>query len=125
MTNAKSHRHPIPKITHKGIKFSCTALYFLWVLLAWHFSWPCVYQKFLGIPCPGCGMSHAALYALHLDFKAAFLSHPMFWSVPILYLYILYDGKLFQKKWLDTTTLVLIGLGFLVSYIIKLVLWFR
>lgn len=111
------------RITHKGIKFGATAAYLILVGVLSYFSVPCLFKTFFGIPCPGCGMTRAYLSLLHLDFAAAFSFHPMFWSVPILYLYILYDGRLFKNKRLNTGVLLAIGLGFLASYIRALVLF--
>ena len=33
---------------------------------------PCLVHLLLGIKCPGCGMTHAAVAAMHFDFKSAF-----------------------------------------------------
>lgn len=112
------------RITHKGIKFGATVAFFLGLGILHHFSVPCIFQTLFSIPCPGCGMTRAYLSLLHLDFAAAFSFHPMFWSVPILYLYVLYDGKLFLNKRLNMGVLIAIGVGFLLSYIRTLVLYF-
>ncbi len=37
-------------------------------------------RTILGIPCPGCGMTRAARFALHGDFGAATRMHPL-WLV--------------------------------------------
>ena len=101
-------------------KLIVTALYLLYILIAWRIKIPCVYLYFLGISCPGCGMTRAWLSVLHLDFYSAFNFNPMFWSVPIVYLYILYDGKLFKIKWLDRLILKTIGAGFALLFIYRL-----
>lgn len=80
----------------------------------------CVFQTVLGIACPGCGMTRAMLAAVQLHFKEAFQYHPMFWSVPILYLYFLFDEGLFRKKFWDRLVLCGIGIGFLVNWLVKL-----
>lgn len=110
------------KITHKGIKFGATAAYLLFVAGLSYFRVPCVFQTLWGIPCFGCGMTRAYKSLLHLDFAAAFSYHPMFWAVPILYLYVLYDGKLFSNKKWNVGVLIAIGIGFLLSYIRALLL---
>lgn len=38
----------------------------------------CPFDYFLGIPCPGCGMTRAFLALLRLDFEEAFYYHPLF-----------------------------------------------
>ena len=82
---------------------------------------PCPINKFAGIPCPGCGMTRAWLSALRLDFADAFRMHGMFWSVPLLVLYYLTDGRIFGKK-ADTVVLALICAGFLLNWICGLIL---
>jgi len=47
--------------------------------------------------------------------------HSMFWSVPILLLYYLFDGHLFPKKWINTVILSLIALGFALNWILHLI----
>ena len=47
---------------------------------------------------------------------AAFSEHAMFWSVPLLYLYILADGRLFKNTLLNYGVLIAIGVGFLVVW---------
>jgi hypothetical protein len=38
----------------------------------------CPFRLVTGIPCPGCGMTHAFLAAFRLDFAEAFRWHPLF-----------------------------------------------
>ena len=108
------------KIKELKNKLILTAFYIVVLLIFWYFRVPCLYKHFLGIECIGCGMSRAYFSLLRLDFAAAFSYHPMFWSVPIAYLYFLFDGKLIGKKYLDYTVLTLIALGFLINWIAKL-----
>lgn len=84
------------------------------------FDIPCIFNLLLKIPCPCCGMTRAYIQLLHLNVYGAFNMHPMFWSVPLLLLYYIFDWKLFKIKWLDTLILVLIGAGFLVNWIVKI-----
>ena len=53
-------------------------LCFIAVLIAVSLFWKCPDKLFLGIPCPGCGLTRAHLAALRLDFGAAFRYHPLF-----------------------------------------------
>ncbi|MCX7714294.1 MAG: DUF2752 domain-containing protein [Clostridia bacterium] len=43
----------------------------------------CLFRAFLGIPCPGCGMTRAYLALFKLDFSSALYFHPLFWLVPV------------------------------------------
>ena len=38
----------------------------------------CPFKLFLHVECPGCGMTHAIISALKLDFGQAFQYHPLF-----------------------------------------------
>ncbi len=84
---------------------------------------PCLFQHFFGIPCFGCGMTRALLSALKLDFVSAFKLHPMFWSVPILYIFLLKNGNLFSEK-ADKIILLLIASGFLINWVIQIIIKF-
>ncbi|MGN0647608.1 MAG: DUF2752 domain-containing protein [Oscillospiraceae bacterium] len=111
----------IPKIKEPKTKLLLTAGYLL-VLVVWRWvDLPCVWQYFLHIPCPGCGMTRAILAALHFDFAAAFRHHFMFWAMPLLYIYFLFDGKLFRKPTIDKVILWGIALGFAGNWVIHLV----
>ena len=108
------------KIKEFKNKMLFTAIYVVSLLLFASSGIGCVFRKFLHFPCPGCGMTRAWLSFLQLDFASAFSYHPMFWSLPLLYLYLLYDGSLFQKKWLDRGILILIAIGFLLFWLFSL-----
>lgn len=88
------------------------------------FQIPCVYKTLFGIPCPGCGMSHAVLAALRLDFREAFRQHAMFWSMPLVFLLIFFNGKLFPRKWMNLLLIFGIAAGFLANYVWHLILFF-
>lgn len=108
------------RIKHLKNKLALTATYIVVLLVFWFFGVPCLYKHFLGVECIGCGMTRAYFSLLKFDFAAAFSYHPMFWSVPIVYLYFLFDGKLLGKKYLDYTVLILIAIGFLINWVSKL-----
>lgn len=94
--------------------------FLLLVLVLNRFQFGCVFKRICGFDCICCGMTRACLHALRLDFAAAFSYHPMFWSVPVLVLEFLFDGKLFGKKVIDFWLIGLIVLGFLGVYVIRL-----
>ncbi len=72
-----------------------------------YFGITCVFQFFLGIPCPGCGMTRAMFSALRLDFGGAFRYHPLFFCLPYVFIYILFDLKGKVHKY------ILLGIGVL------------
>ena len=50
---------------------------------------PCPFKQLTGLPCPGCGMTHATVALLRGDFRAMLSYHPLapvfllFWSVVV------------------------------------------
>ena len=87
-------------------------------LVAYAFGWGCPFLSLTGIPCPGCGLTRAWLAVLRLDFAEAFRLNFMFPAVPVLALFVLFDGKLFPRKGLNIFLLCLIALGFAVKFIL-------
>lgn len=77
----------------------------------------CVWYHFLGIRCAGCGMSRALIALLNGDILLSLKYHFMLFSVPILFLYIIFDGKPFKNKRLNTAVLILILSGFAVRWL--------
>ncbi len=92
----------IPK--RLGIKLlilgACSLLLLIWLYVDGY----CPFRRLIGIPCPTCGMSRAWLAAFRLDLASAFRFHPMFWSVPLLVLFPMYDGRPFPKEKLTPRT---------------------
>lgn len=80
----------------------------------------CVWRKFFGFHCPSCGLTRAWLCFLKGDLGGAFSYHFMFWSVPVLFLYVFFKGNLFKNEKLNYVVLGAILLGFIVRWI----LWF-
>jgi hypothetical protein len=81
---------------------------------------PCIVLHITGIECLGCGMTRALLSALRFDFVSAFEYHRMFWSLPIIGLYVLFDGKLFKNRVLNYAVIILIGAGFILNWAMNL-----
>ena len=104
-------------------KLAFTGIYLSVVALMWLFRIPCIFQALFHLPCPGCGMTRACLALCRLDFIAAFSYHPMFWSVPLVYWYLLNDGILFGKK-ADRIFLLAVAVGFLLQWIPKVIVGF-
>jgi hypothetical protein len=105
---------------HYLLKIVLTILYAIFVFAMYRLKVGCVYLKFLGVKCPGCGITRACAAALHGDFKAAFKFHPMFWTLPIVYLYILADGRLFKRKIIDIGIPAVIAAGFVAVFLLRI-----
>lgn len=108
------------KITELKNKLLLTVIYGCILLLFWALKLPCFFQYFFGIPCPGCGMSHAVFCILQLDFMQAFSCHPMVFSMPILYGYFIIDFRSLRRQRLHKGILAIIALGFLINWIVGL-----
>ena len=64
------------------------------VLAAFYLLHPrCLIEQFTGVPCPTCGMTRAWACVLHGRFSRAFYCHPLFWSVPGIYLFLFFRNK--------------------------------
>lgn len=104
----------ITNIPFKLVVSACIALYVVVMYLS---PWSCPVLDLTGIRCLGCGMTRAWLAALRLDLPAAFSYHAMFWSVPLLYLSFLLDGKLFRQRRLNLFFHIAILVGFVLNWI--------
>ena len=74
------------------MKKSIINLLLVIVILVVLFMWQCPFERITGIPCPGCMMTTAAYYLLHLDFEKAFYFNPVIYllvvmSIPLIYTY--------------------------------------
>lgn len=104
------------KIPNLKSKITVTAVLLAYVVVCYLAQIPCPILAITGIPCPGCGMTRAFFSAARLDFIGAFRYHTMFWSVPLLYLCFLFDGRLFPKRWLNILFYLIIFAGFILNW---------
>ena len=103
-------------------KILVTAIYLAFVAVLYLLRVPCFFLRLFTYPCPGCGMTRAYIALLQGDLFNAFHSHPMFWAVPLIYLFILFDGRLFRNKKLNAAILFLLGFGFLLTWLWRIIL---
>ena len=108
------------KIENLKTKLLFFALIPLLYLVMYLLDTTCIIKSLIGIPCPGCGMTRALLCAIHLKFRDAFAFHPLFFTTPVLFLYFLYDGRLFRNKKIDVCILISIFSCFLINWIWEL-----
>ncbi|MBQ8320433.1 MAG: DUF2752 domain-containing protein [Clostridia bacterium] len=106
------------KVKKPLLKFCLTNLFIIRALLFYFFDIGCSWKNFFGLHCYGCGLTSAFFAVIRLDFSAAFRAHFMFWSIPILYCYFWFDGKLTGNRWVDMIVLALILFGFVVRWIL-------
>ena len=109
------------KIKELKSKLLLTLFYIIILYIFRMLGVPCIFKHFFGIECIGCGMTRAILSALRLDFKKAFMYHSMFWSIPVLYIYFIFDGKAIGRKIPDMIVLTVIFIGFILNWILKFI----
>lgn len=96
-------------------------LIYLWFSAFMGFGCPIKYV--IGFPCPTCGMTRAWFCALHLNFRDAFFYHPLFFTAPLLILFIIFkDSRLFGKISAKIKNTFIIGCAILIFivYIVRL-----
>lgn len=108
------------KPAHLGLKLALFLLFAVLAGLAVLFPYQCPIRSFTGVICPGCGMGRAWLAAFRLDVMQALYYHPMFWVIPVVMLFILYDCNLFGKRLFNIVVLSLLGIAVAVTYILRL-----
>jgi hypothetical protein len=64
-----------------------TLLILLFVPMIPHVPHLCLMKKFLGIPCPGCGISHSLMAAFSIDLGKAWVANPAGIAVALLFCY--------------------------------------
>jgi len=72
------HSKLIPLFIRRGISrlqptFPAVTVTLLLALLPWN---TCLFRRFLGIPCPGCGFTRSVLALAHGQFTHSFFFHP-------------------------------------------------
>lgn len=92
------------------------------ILAALYFVWRCPSKLIFGLPCPGCGMTRAAVSLLRLDFKSAFYYHPLVFIMPPVFLYIIHIRVIKHRlsKKTEITLLIVVILLFAAVYFYRL-----
>ena len=108
------------RIAHLRGKLALTAAMLAYVGLVYLLPFTCPILFVTGIHCPGCGLTRAWLAALQGALGRAFAYHPMFWAVPVLYLFFWKDGWVFAQPRYNRLVLMSIVLGFLLVWLGRL-----
>lgn len=113
------------KENNKGLtKIAVVMVVLVCLLVLYLVKTPCPFSTFLGVPCPGCGLSRSTDALLHLDFGVAFYYHPLVFILPPSLLYLLYRILLPTKKHLDilleVSLIIMIALLFITVYFDRL-----
>lgn len=107
------------KRKNKILRISVFLLLLLYFVMEYY---KCPFYFFLGVSCPGCGMSRAFVSLLHLDFVQAFRYHPLYPIVIVgLIIWFLHKKKIIgiSKKTQDIL-LILVALLFVAVYALRL-----
>ncbi len=107
----------LKKIHNIPLKIAATVWILIYAVILYFSPINCIVLSLTGIPCLGCGMTRALISALKFDFAAAFSYHLMFWSVPLLYICFLLDGRLFKNKKCNLTFYLVILIGFITNWL--------
>lgn len=109
-------------VNKKRLQNNLAALFLVCILyyLVTRFT-GCPIRFFLGVSCPGCGITRAWIHVLHLDFAGAFACHPLFWMAPVIAAAFVFE------EWIDFRryrwAVFLTAFLFLGVYLIR-ILWF-
>lgn len=89
------------------------------------FGGVCPVRIFTGFPCPGCGLTRAALLLLKGDVVGSFQMHPMLLFIIVGIFLFLYEYYMQERGrgWFRTYAIVVILL-FVVVYMIRMKLYF-
>ena len=97
------------------------ALYFFIVYALFGYcNISCIFLDFLGVPCPGCGMTHAFLSLVHLNITEAAKQNVVIFFMPYILAFIICDFKGTIHKIL----LGIIAVTAIVNWLIKIFLYF-
>ena len=86
----------------------------------YYFDITCVFLKIFGVPCPGCGMTHAFLSLLELDFYSAVKHNILIFFMPYVFMYVFFD---FKHK-IHNKILIGIALLAIINWVLKLITYF-
>lgn len=109
------------KAKKAAFHFAVTAALALACLLVYRLRLSCPILTYLGVPCPACGISHAALSVLRLDFAAAWRYNPLIYLVPLALFLFWTDGKPTRHPNINRALLYLLPLVVAAWYAVRLV----
>ena len=105
----------------KRYKWSWLMLVVILLLYVYFVGFDCIFLRTFHVICPGCGMTRAIRAVLHMDLYGALMYHPMVFALPLVGIYVLKEGRAFKNKYVNISVISLVGVGFLVNYIFKLI----
>ena len=77
----------------KNIKLIPIIALVLIIVFAFYYYIGCPIRFLTGLPCPGCGMRHAAYYLITGNINEAIRWHPLIFAMPIAILILIFHKK--------------------------------
>lgn len=93
--------------------------FFIAYTLLDYFDTTCIFLKFTGIPCPGCGMTRALISVLNMDIIGAIKNNIVIFFMPYIFIYIFSD---FKSK-VHNILLIIIAVIAIVNWLFKIYLF--
>lgn len=93
--------------------------FFIAYTLLDYFDTTCIFLKFTGIPCPGCGMTRALISVLNMDIIGAIKNNIVIFFMPYIFIYIFSD---FKNK-VHNILLIIIAVIAIVNWLFKIYLF--
>lgn len=97
-------------------------LYFTVVYILFNFfGITCVFREITGLPCPGCGMTRAALSLMKFDIVNAAKYNITVFFMPYVFIYMFFD---FRGK---AHNYIMAGIAFvaILNWLLKIIMLFR
>ena len=101
-----------------GIMLLAGVIYYILIRYT-SFGVPCLFYKVFHLKCPGCGITRM-IYQLSLFHwqKAMQANYFLFWTSPVLIVFVLHEVLKKQRKGKYTAVWKWVGIGYLVSLMI-------
>ena len=80
-----------------------------------YLTYGCPFRFFMGISCPGCGMTRSLNSLMTLDFHSAFYFHPMVYIMPV-FAVLLFVFRKQNKKTAIVFSVMCLCLGIVYAY---------
>lgn len=103
-----------------NLRFAIIPIAIYLIVMQIAFGTICPMKAFTGIPCPGCGLTHATIYLFTGQFKKSFEANPtaIFWIISVLAFFI---DRYFYKLKIKVfpTVFIIVGIMTIIVYILK------